>query len=87
MFYATTDETFWNSYTATVIRMNEYGTQVEWHWQGKNEVLWVKRILVLICPPQIPYGFVWDWSRASAMTGRRLTAWAMTRLLKIMSLF
>ena len=34
-------------------RMNEYGTLVEWYWQGKTEVVGEKPVLVPLCPPQI----------------------------------
>jgi hypothetical protein len=34
---------------------------------------------VALCPPQIPNGLTRDRTRASAVGGRRLTAWAMTR--------
>jgi hypothetical protein len=37
----------------------------EWYWQGKTEVLRDKPALVPLCPPQIPHGLPWDWSRAS----------------------
>jgi hypothetical protein len=52
---------------------------VEWNWQGKTEVLGEKPLPVPLCPPQIPHGLTWDWSRASAVSGRWLTAWAMAR--------
>jgi hypothetical protein len=31
------------------------------------------------CPPQIPLDLTLEWSRASAVGSRRLTAWAMAR--------
>jgi hypothetical protein len=34
---------------------------------------------VPLCPPQIPHGLIRDRTRASAVGGRRLTAWAMAR--------
>jgi hypothetical protein len=34
---------------------------------------------VPLCPPQIPHELTWDRTRASAVRGRRLTAWAMAR--------
>jgi hypothetical protein len=34
---------------------------------------------VPLCPPQIPHGLTREWTRASAVGGRRLTAWAMAR--------
>jgi hypothetical protein len=34
---------------------------------------------VPLCPPQIPHGLTQDRNRASAVGGRRLTAWAMAR--------
>jgi hypothetical protein len=32
-----------------------------------------------LCPPQIPHGLTRDRTRASAVGGRRLSAWAMAR--------
>jgi hypothetical protein len=54
------------------------GPPVEWNWQGKTEVLGEKPVPVL-CPPQTPHGLTRDRTRASAVGGRRLTAWAMAR--------
>ena len=55
------------------------GAPVEWNWQGKTEVLGEKPVPVPLCPPQIPHGLTRDRTRASAVTGRRLTVWAMAR--------
>jgi hypothetical protein len=55
------------------------GAPVEWNWQGKTEVLGEKPVSVPLCPPQIPHGLTRDRTRASAVGGRRLTAWAMAR--------
>jgi hypothetical protein len=55
------------------------GAPVEWDWQGKTEVLGEKPVLVPLCPTQIPHGLTRDRTRASAVRGRRLTAWAMAR--------
>jgi hypothetical protein len=55
------------------------GEPVEWNWQGKTEELGEKPVPVPLCPPQIPHGLTRDRTRASAMGGRRLTAWAMAR--------
>ena len=55
------------------------GAPVEWNWQGKTEVLGEKPVPVTICPPQIAHGLIRDRTRASAVRGRRLTAWAMAR--------
>jgi hypothetical protein len=55
------------------------GALVEWNWQGKTEELGEKPIPVSLCPPQIPYGLTRDRTRACAVGGRRLTAWAMAR--------
>jgi hypothetical protein len=52
---------------------------VEWNWQGKTEVLGEKPAPVPLCPPQIPYGLTRDRTRACAVGGRPLTAWAMAR--------
>jgi len=35
---------------------NEYGTLVEWYWQGKTEVLGEKPVPVPLCPPHISDG-------------------------------
>jgi hypothetical protein len=55
------------------------GAPVEWNWHGKTEVLGEKPVPVPLCPPQIPHGPTRDWTPASAVRGRRLTAWAMAR--------
>jgi hypothetical protein len=55
------------------------GTPVEWNWQRKTEVVGEKPVSVPLCPPQIPHGLNRDRNRASAVGGRRLTAWAMVR--------
>jgi hypothetical protein len=53
---------------------------VEWYWQGKTEELGKKPVPVPLCPPQIPRGFTRARTRASAVRGRLLTTWAMSRL-------
>lgn len=35
-------------------------------------------LLVPLCSSQIPDRVAWDWTRASNMTGRQLTAWIWT---------
>jgi hypothetical protein len=55
------------------------GATMEWNWQGKTEELGEKPVAVPLCPPQIPHGLTRDRTRASAVGGRRLTAWAMAR--------
>jgi hypothetical protein len=59
------------------------GARVKWNWQGKTEVLGEKPVPVPLCPPQIPHGLTRDRTRASAVGGRRLTAWAMARSLTV----
>jgi hypothetical protein len=54
---------------------------VEWNWTGKTVLLGEKPVLVSICPPQIPHGLKQDRPWASAVRGRRLTAWSMARSL------
>jgi hypothetical protein len=41
-----------------------------------------KSVSVPLCPPQIPHGLTRNRTRASAVRGRRLTAWAMARPFK-----
>jgi hypothetical protein len=55
------------------------GAPVEWNWQGNTEVLGGKPVPVPLCPPQIPHGLTRYRTRAFAVRGRPLTAWAMTR--------
>jgi hypothetical protein len=55
------------------------GAPVEWNWQGKTEELGEKPVPVPLCPRQIPHALTRDRTRASALRGRRLTAWAMAR--------
>jgi hypothetical protein len=55
------------------------GAPVERNWQGKTEVIGEKPVPAPLCPPQIPYGPTRHRTRASAVGGRRLTAWAMAR--------
>jgi hypothetical protein len=58
----------------------EYGALVEWwYWQGKPDELGDKPVPVLLFTPQIPYGLFRARTRASAVGGRRLTAWVMAR--------
>jgi hypothetical protein len=47
--------------------------------RGKPKYSGEKPVPVPLCPPQIPHGLTWDRTRASAVRGRRLTAWAMAR--------
>jgi hypothetical protein len=44
-----------------------------------NEIDRRKPVPVPLCPRQIPHGLTRDRTRASAVRGRRLTAWAMAR--------
>jgi hypothetical protein len=52
---------------------------VEWNWQVKTEVCREKPVPVTLCPPQIPHGLTRDRTRGSAVRGRRLTVWTMSR--------
>jgi hypothetical protein len=55
------------------------GAPVKWNCEGKTEELGEKPVPVPLCPPQIPHGLTRDRTRASAVGGWRLTAWAMAR--------
>lgn len=59
------------------------GAPVEGNWQGKPEVLGEIPVPVPLCPPQIPHGRTRDRKRASAVRGRRLTAWATCNVLTL----
>jgi hypothetical protein len=54
-------------------------TTVDWYWQGKTEELGEKPVPLPLCPPQISSGLTRARSRASAVRGQWLTAWAMAR--------
>jgi hypothetical protein len=58
---------------------------VEWYWQGKTEELGEKSVPVPLCPPQIPHVLTRAQTRASAVTGRWLTTWAMPRPIRGLS--
>jgi hypothetical protein len=63
-----------NCYDYTVLVKNEwmeYKALVEKYWQRK------KPVPVLLCPSQIPHILARNWTQASAVTGRKLTAWSM----------
>jgi hypothetical protein len=57
---------------------DEYGAMVELYLQGKPKNS-EKTCPVPLCPPQIPHGLTRARTRASAVRGQRLTAWAMAR--------
>jgi hypothetical protein len=59
---------------------------VEWYRQWKTEELGEKPAPVPLCPPQIPHGLNRARTRASAVRGRRLTAWAMARSFRNLTL-
>jgi hypothetical protein len=46
---------------------------------GENNLLGGKRVLVPLCSPQISHGLTWDRTLASAVRGRRLTAWSIAQ--------
>jgi hypothetical protein len=46
---------------------------------GETEELGEKPVPVPLCPPQIPHGLTRARTRASAVRGRRLTAWTTAR--------
>jgi hypothetical protein len=50
--------------------------------RGKPKYSGEKPVPVPLCPPQIPYGLTWDRTRASAVSGRRVSAWTMAGPLK-----
>jgi hypothetical protein len=52
---------------------------VEWDLQGKIEELGGKTVPVPLCPSQIPHGLTQVRTLASAVRGRRVTAWTMAR--------
>jgi hypothetical protein len=56
----------------------------EWIWSsggmiltGENRRTLRNPVPVPLCPPQIPHGLSWEWTRAAVVRSRRLTSWAM----------
>ena len=60
-------------------REDEYTALVERYEQGTTDVFRDERVPLWLCPPQISHELTWDWNRATAVTGRRPTAWTTTR--------
>jgi hypothetical protein len=52
---------------------------MEWCWQWKPGGLLEKPVLLPLCQPQIPYRLIRVRTWASAVRGRRLSAWTMAR--------
>jgi hypothetical protein len=73
----------WMPTYVSILRISQmiwvWRATVEWHWQGKPEELGEKPVPVPLCPPQISHGLTRARTRASAVTGRQLTTWAMAR--------
>jgi hypothetical protein len=44
---------------------------------GKTEVIQENPVPVPLCLPKFSHGLAWDGVRSSAVSGRRLTAWAV----------
>jgi len=59
--------------------MYEYGALVEWHWQGKGDVLGEKSVPVPPFAPKIPNGPTKGRTWSSAVRGDRLTVRAMAQ--------
>jgi hypothetical protein len=51
--------------------------------RGKPKYSGKKPVPLPLCPPQIPHGLSRDRTRGSAVGGRRLTAWAMARPVRV----
>ena len=52
---------------------------MQWYWQGKSEALGAKPVPLSLCRPQMSHGLVRNWTRASAVRVRLLTAWSNAR--------
>jgi hypothetical protein len=71
--------TLWWRWAVFLPSFTTNGAPVEWNRQGKTDNSGEKPVPVPLCPPQTPHGLTRDRTRASAVEGRRLTAWAMAR--------
>jgi hypothetical protein len=47
--------------------------------ERKTGELGERSVPVALCPLQVSHRAAWDWTRVSAVQGRRLTAWAISR--------
>jgi hypothetical protein len=56
----------------------DYGALLEWHRQGKPEVLWETPVPIPFLPPHITHGLHWDGIIAFALTGRWSTSLQIT---------
>lgn len=80
MFLSTlfNDAVKWKGYRSSVI--DEWRIMKHWGWQWREyRHTRRKHFTVTLSPPEIPYGLAWEWTRASTVRSRQLTAWAMTR--------
>lgn len=56
--------------------IDEWVIMMHW-WEYRSSR--IKPVPVPLSPPQIPHELAWDWTRASTVRRRQLTAWAITR--------
>jgi hypothetical protein len=59
-------------YISPVINMESLWNDID---RGKTKYLEETTVTVPLRIPQIPQSLAWNWNRASAVIGRRLTAW------------
>jgi hypothetical protein len=64
--------------TTSLLLIPANDDMVEWYIDRGKRRTRRKPVPVLLCPPQIPHELTQARTRASAVRGRRLTAWAIT---------
>ena len=58
----------------------EYGTMVEWHWQGKIDVREQKPVPFPLGIAKIQHGLAWNRTRVATMTARRRVGQELRRI-------
>jgi hypothetical protein len=66
----------WSGFVCFYVLMEHRWNEID---RGKPKYSGEKPVPAPLCPPQIPHGTTRDRTRASAVRGRRLTAWATAR--------
>jgi hypothetical protein len=67
-------------YSSLRRHIGDYVAVVERYGQGEQKNSWENPVPVRLCPTHIPHGLTRVLTLASAVTGRRQTAWTMARV-------
>jgi hypothetical protein len=78
--------TNWPILAAPDDRRRVWSSRWNENWQGKSKYS-EKTCPISLCSPQIPHDLTWPGTRAAAVGSRRVTAWAMVRPSKPLSIY